>query len=94
MGCRQCLPLSGLQLKGKHCRKPHCCNGVVENIRLGKDGPYEVLAVIICVVISLYFYVRLTIVLDFFYAREKVDIDLLSFGGRPITMQCLYNVRR
>ena len=29
MGCRQCLPLSLIQLKGKHCRKPHCCNGVV-----------------------------------------------------------------
>ena len=26
MGCRQCLP----QLKGKHCRKPHCRNGVVD----------------------------------------------------------------
>ena len=24
-GCRQCLPL-----KGKHCRKPHCRNGVVD----------------------------------------------------------------
>ena len=22
MGCRQCLPLSVVQLKGKHCRKP------------------------------------------------------------------------
>ena len=29
MGCRQCLPLSVVQLKGKHCRKPHCRNGVV-----------------------------------------------------------------
>ena len=27
--CRQCLPLSVVQLKGKHCRKPHCRNGVV-----------------------------------------------------------------
>ena len=57
-----------------------------------KDGPHEVLAVIFCVAISLYFNVRLTIVVSFFYAREKVDIDLLSFGGRPITMPCLYNV--
>ena len=24
MGCQQCLPLSVVQLKGKHCRKPHC----------------------------------------------------------------------
>ena len=23
MGCRQCLPLSIVQLKGRHCRKPH-----------------------------------------------------------------------
>ena len=29
MGCRQCLPLSVVQLKGKHCQKPHCRNGVV-----------------------------------------------------------------
>ena len=29
-GCRQCLPLSVVELKGKHCRKPHCCNGVVD----------------------------------------------------------------
>ena len=29
MGCRQCLPLSVVQLKGKHCRKPHCHNRVV-----------------------------------------------------------------
>ena len=29
MGCQQCLPLSVVQLKGKHCRKPHCRNGVV-----------------------------------------------------------------
>ena len=30
MGCWQCLPLSVVQQKGKHCRKPHCPNGVVE----------------------------------------------------------------
>ena len=30
MGCRQCLPLSVVQLKGKHCRKPQCRNGVVD----------------------------------------------------------------
>ena len=29
MGCWQCLPLSVVQLTGKHCGKPHCCNGVV-----------------------------------------------------------------
>ena len=33
MGCQQCLPLSVVQLKGKHCRKPHCCSGVVDTIR-------------------------------------------------------------
>ena len=33
MGCRQCLPLSVVQLKGKHCRKPHCLNGVVGTFR-------------------------------------------------------------
>ena len=31
MGCRQCLPLSVVQLKSKHCRKPHCRNGAVAN---------------------------------------------------------------
>ena len=30
MGCRQCLLLSVVQLKGKHCRKPQCRNGVVD----------------------------------------------------------------
>ena len=30
MGCRQCLSLSVVQLKGKHCKKPHCCNGIVD----------------------------------------------------------------
>ena len=24
MGCRQCLSLSAVQLKDKHCQKPHC----------------------------------------------------------------------
>ena len=24
MSCRQCLPLSAVQLKSKHCRKPYC----------------------------------------------------------------------
>ena len=30
MGCLKCLPLSVLQLKSKHCQKPHCRNGVVD----------------------------------------------------------------
>ena len=34
MGCRQCLPLSVVQLKDKHCRKPHCRNGVVDTFGL------------------------------------------------------------
>ena len=33
MGCRQCLPLSVVQLKGKHCQKPYCRNGVVDTFR-------------------------------------------------------------
>ena len=32
-----CLPLSVVQLKGKHWRNPHCLNGVVETF-----GPYTV----------------------------------------------------
>ena len=32
-GCRQCLPLSVVQLQGKHCRKPHCRNRVVDTFR-------------------------------------------------------------
>ena len=35
MGCRQCSSLSVVQLKGKHCRKPHCCNGVVDTFEPG-----------------------------------------------------------
>ena len=30
MGCRQCLPLSVVQLEGKHCRKLHSRNEVVD----------------------------------------------------------------
>ena len=33
MGYRQWLPLSVVQLKGKHCWKPHCRNGVVDSFR-------------------------------------------------------------
>ena len=34
MGGRQCLPLSVVQLKGKHSRKPQCRNGVVDTFGL------------------------------------------------------------
>ena len=34
MGCLQCLPLSVVQLRGKHYRKPHCRNGVVDTFGL------------------------------------------------------------
>ena len=33
MGCRQCSSLSVVQLKGKHCQKPRCRNGVVDTFR-------------------------------------------------------------
>ena len=32
-GCRQCLPLSVVQLKGKHCQNTHCRNGVKEYVQ-------------------------------------------------------------
>ena len=32
MGYQQSLPLSVLQLKGKHCQKPHCRNGVLDTL--------------------------------------------------------------
>ena len=40
MGCRQCLPISVFQLKGKHCWKPYCCVGVVGTfgLSLNSDG--------------------------------------------------------
>jgi hypothetical protein len=38
MGCRQCLLLNVVQLKGKHCRKPHCRNGVVDTFELYQAG--------------------------------------------------------
>ena len=28
------LPFSVVQLKGKHCRKPHCRNGIVDTFEL------------------------------------------------------------
>ena len=34
--CQQCLPLSVVQLKGKHYRKPHCRNGVVDTFGSSK----------------------------------------------------------
>jgi hypothetical protein len=37
MGCRQCLPLSVVQLKGKHCRKSHFRNGVVDTFGQGPE---------------------------------------------------------
>ena len=40
MGCRQCLPLSVVQQKGKHCQIPHCRNGVVDTF--GQYGVLEI----------------------------------------------------
>ena len=34
MGCQQCLPLSVVQLKGKHHQKTHFRNGVVDTFGL------------------------------------------------------------
>ena len=36
MECWQCLPLSVVQLKDKHCRKPHCSNGIVDTLSLSR----------------------------------------------------------
>ena len=44
MGCQQCLPLSVVQLKGKHFRKPHCLNGVVDT--LGQNSQSQHRAVV------------------------------------------------
>ena len=33
MGCQQCLPLSVVQLKDKHCWKLHCRNGVLDKFK-------------------------------------------------------------
>ena len=38
MGCWQFLPLSVVQLKGKHWGKPHCHNGVVDMFGQGSKG--------------------------------------------------------
>ena len=38
MGWEQCFPISVVQLKGKHCRKPHCRNGVVD---MFGQGPWS-----------------------------------------------------
>ena len=34
MGCQQCLPLSVVELKGKHCWIPHYRNGVADTFEL------------------------------------------------------------
>ena len=36
MGCQQCLSLSVVQLKDKHCRKPHCRNGALDMLGMGR----------------------------------------------------------
>ena len=41
MGCRQCLPLSVVQLKSKHCQKPCCRNVVIDTF--GQGGIHELL---------------------------------------------------
>ena len=46
-GCPQCLPLSVVQLKGKHCWKPHCLDGVV--IHSGIVSVYHTWDIKICV---------------------------------------------
>jgi hypothetical protein len=33
MGCQKFLSLSVVQVKGKHCRKPHYRNGVVDTLQ-------------------------------------------------------------
>ena len=38
MGRQQCLPLSVVQLIGKHCLKPRCRNGVVDMFGLSVQG--------------------------------------------------------
>ena len=48
MGCRQCLPLSVVQLKGKHCRKLHCRNGVVDTF--GQSGSHQAIKLCIWIV--------------------------------------------
>ena len=39
MGCRQCLPLSVVQLKGKDCSKSHCPIGVVDTFKSSFPNP-------------------------------------------------------
>ena len=42
MGFRQCLPLSVVQMKGKHCRQPHYRNGVEDTIGPSISGIYPI----------------------------------------------------
>ena len=41
LGCQQCLPLRVVKLKGKHCREPHCRNGVVDTFGPGNFFSYK-----------------------------------------------------
>ena len=38
IGGRQCLPLSVVQLRGKHCQKPNCHNEFVDMFGLDTSG--------------------------------------------------------
>ena len=64
MGCWQCLFLNVVQLKGKHCQKPHCRNGVVDMFRHRlfskiKDAQYNRFLGLKILVFSDYFLVGL-----------------------------------
>ena len=78
MGCRQCLSLSVLQLKGKHCRKPHCHNGVIDMFRQKPMYIYYVVAVLI----------RLNLLSRFYWLKIGNTSWLLDdFGGNPTIVQ-------
>ena len=55
MGCRQCLPLSVVQLKGKHCRKPRCRNGVVDTFGRVRQKLYNRFQMFVSSVVGLHY---------------------------------------
>ena len=70
MGCRQCVLLSVVQLKGKHCRKPHCSNGVVDTFEP---------SVITFFPISKFFYKLIRFLLHSYIAKSDNEIGKFSY---------------
>ena len=89
MGCRQCLPLSVVQLKGKHCWKPHCRNGArsgITNEVLVQPSPAVYMKKRWHQYIKVYLFQKITFLSPFFQLFIVLGIYNLPVSTtRPVT---------